>query len=278
VRDGVIESNEDNAMWNYFKSGTITNGLYVAKNYNEDTKQNTGGDTHAAADIICYMNGYNDPRRAVYFVKSTEWADQEYVGLRRGWETFDKNWGFCFCGLGLKSTDPYIWLTASEVAFLRAEGAAGAVLNVVVPEIGEGDLRPHFLAGIQRLLQKNLTVAVLASRGHSHYLNCHIFSSSSVSRRPPHICGFRSLYKILPRTSDEKTVRCSMWFFIKCAGKTNLICASSFIIRAATGFVIRWLSKFYQSNLWFLQRLSDTRPDAGPAHVSFSLGVFQRFK
>ncbi len=124
VRDGVIESNEDNAMWNYFKSGTITNGLYVAKNYNEDTKQNTGGDTHAAADIICYMNGYKDPRRAVYFVKSTEWADQEYVGLRRGWETFNKSWGFYFCGLGVKSTDPYIWLTASEVAFLRAEGVA----------------------------------------------------------------------------------------------------------------------------------------------------------
>ena len=41
------------------------------------------GDTHAAADIICYMNGYNDPRREKYFVKS-EWDGYEYVGMRRG--------------------------------------------------------------------------------------------------------------------------------------------------------------------------------------------------
>lgn len=123
VRDGVIESNADNACWNYFKSGSVVNGLYVAKEYNSDGCI-TGGDTHAAADIICYMNGYNDPRRAAYFVKSEEWADRDYIGLRRGWEVFDKSWGFNFCGLNLKSTDPYIWLTAAEVAFLKAEGAA----------------------------------------------------------------------------------------------------------------------------------------------------------
>lgn len=42
----------------------------------------TGGDTHAAADIICYMNGYNDHRRSKYFVPS-EWTGYEYVGVRR---------------------------------------------------------------------------------------------------------------------------------------------------------------------------------------------------
>lgn len=43
----------------------------------------TGGDTHAAADIICYMNGYKDNRREKFFTKS-EWAGQGYVGMRRG--------------------------------------------------------------------------------------------------------------------------------------------------------------------------------------------------
>ena len=43
----------------------------------------TGGDTHAAADIICYMNGYKDNRREKFFTKS-EWAGQDYVGMRRG--------------------------------------------------------------------------------------------------------------------------------------------------------------------------------------------------
>lgn len=120
VRGGVIESNSDNATWKYFNS--ITNSLYTACMYNNESSK-TGGDSHAAADIICYMNGYNDPRREVYFLKST-FEGIDYVGLRRGWQDFDKDWGFQFSGVGVSASDPLIWMTASEVAFLRAEGAA----------------------------------------------------------------------------------------------------------------------------------------------------------
>lgn len=120
VADGVIESNADNAAWKYFT--TITNPLYTAVNYNSNGSS-TGGDTHAAADIICYMNGYSDPRRAAYFTPSL-WSGIEYVGLRRGWTVFAPSWGFNFSGVNVKASDPLIWMTASEVAFLRAEGAA----------------------------------------------------------------------------------------------------------------------------------------------------------
>ena len=120
VRGGVIESNDGNATWKYFS--TITNPLYTAYMYNSSDSK-TGGDTHAAADIICYMNGYNDNRREAYFSKS-QWEGIDYVGLRRGWEVFDRTWGFNFSGLGLKANDPLIWMNAAEVAFLRAEGAA----------------------------------------------------------------------------------------------------------------------------------------------------------
>lgn len=120
VKGGVIESNADNATWKYFS--TLTNPLYTAVMYNSSGSE-TGGDTHAAADIICYMNGYDDPRREAYFLKST-FDGIDYVGLRRGWETFNKSWGFNFSGVGVKANDPLIWMTASEVAFLRAEGAA----------------------------------------------------------------------------------------------------------------------------------------------------------
>ena len=120
VQGGVIESNADNATWKYFN--TIVNGLYTAVNYNNDNSL-TGGDTHAAADIICYMNGYNDPRREAYFLPS-QFEGIEYVGLRRGWETYHSSWGFNFSGINVKPNDPYIWMTAAEVAFLRAEGAA----------------------------------------------------------------------------------------------------------------------------------------------------------
>ena len=120
IKGGVIESNADNATWKYFS--TLTHPLYTAVMYNSSGSE-TGGDTHAAADIICYMNGYDDPRREAYFLKST-FDGIDYVGLRRGWETFNKSWGFSFSGVGVKANDPLIWMTASEVAFLRAEGAA----------------------------------------------------------------------------------------------------------------------------------------------------------
>ncbi len=120
VAGGVIEQNSDNASWKYFAS--MTNPLYTAVNYNNDGSQ-TGGDTHAAADIICYMNGYSDPRREAYFMPST-FDGIEYIGLRRGWQEFDRTWGFNFSGVNVGPNDPLIWMTASEVAFLRAEGSA----------------------------------------------------------------------------------------------------------------------------------------------------------
>ena len=84
---GVMTSNADNAMLTAF--GEKGNPLYTAINYNSVTAANhpdgkdcqTGGDTHAAADIICYMNGYNDPRRPAYFIPS-EWSGYQYVGMR----------------------------------------------------------------------------------------------------------------------------------------------------------------------------------------------------
>lgn len=127
---GVIEQNADNAAWRYF-AGSVTNPIYTATQYNHVLSHNddkkeclTGGDTHAAADIICYMNGYNDPRREKYFVKS-EWDGYEYVGMRRGISIPDLNTvGHKYSGVNLKPTDPLYWMNAAEVAFLRAEAKA----------------------------------------------------------------------------------------------------------------------------------------------------------
>jgi hypothetical protein len=126
---GVIEDNADNAAWNYF--GTTQNPIYVATRYNQvqasehdGTACATGGDTHAAADIICYMNGYEDPRREKYFVKS-EWTGYDYVGMRRGIVIPDlRTVGHKYSGVNILPTSPLYWMNASEVAFLRAEGQA----------------------------------------------------------------------------------------------------------------------------------------------------------
>lgn len=125
---GVITENADNAAWRYF--GSSTNPIYTAVNYNkvnthEDGKVcETSGDSHAAADIICYMNGYKDPRRAAYFSMS-EWPGTEYVGLRRGIVIPDHSeTGHKYSGVKMSASDPLYWLNAAEVAFLRAEAVA----------------------------------------------------------------------------------------------------------------------------------------------------------
>lgn len=120
---GVFTSNDDNARLTRF--GEKGNPLYVAVKYNEptDPKSVTGGDSHAAADIICYMNGYQDPRRSAYFIES-EWEDVEYVGMRRGIEIPSLNQvGRKYSGINLSVSAPVYWMNAAEVAFLKAEAA-----------------------------------------------------------------------------------------------------------------------------------------------------------
>ncbi|NDV79304.1 RagB/SusD family nutrient uptake outer membrane protein [Dysgonomonas sp. 511] len=127
---GVMETNDDNAAWKYFSS-SIQNPIYVATRYNqvpeadiEEGYTNTGGDTHAAADIICYMNGYGDARREKYFIKSM-WKGYDYVGLRRGIIIPDlTSKGHKYSGVNISTTSPIYWMNAAEVAFLRAEGTA----------------------------------------------------------------------------------------------------------------------------------------------------------
>lgn len=142
---GVIEANADNAAWNYF--GTTQNPLYVATRYNTPDGCLTGGDTHAAADIIMYMNGYNDPRRAAYFIES-EWTDDAdnaipYVGLRHGIVIPANSVTRKYSGVNVKPSDPLGWLNAAEVAFLRAEGAAVHGWNM------GGDAKDFYEEGIR---------------------------------------------------------------------------------------------------------------------------------
>lgn len=121
---GVLASNDDNAMLPSTYFGDKGNPLLAAIKYNEADGSVTGGDSHAAADIICYMNGYNDPRRAKYFVKS-EWEDIDYVGQRRGIEIPPLNTtGRKYSGILLENSSPVYWMNAAEVAFLKAEAKA----------------------------------------------------------------------------------------------------------------------------------------------------------
>lgn len=112
---GVITSNDGNAM---FRSlGPEGNPIaFTTRGW---------GDSAAAADIVCYMNGYNDPRRSAYFTTST-WPGYTYVGLRRGINPIPDKTSVSarYSFPNVPNDAPLQWMNAAEVAFLRAEGVA----------------------------------------------------------------------------------------------------------------------------------------------------------
>ncbi|MDE6324183.1 MAG: SusD/RagB family nutrient-binding outer membrane lipoprotein, partial [Paramuribaculum sp.] len=135
---GVIETNDENATWKNYE--TSTNAMRTAIMYNAH-------DTRPSAEIACYLNGYNDPRISHFLTESgtpdtpslngKPYKDEDgnwmtspsgtslqYVGIRRGWQTFNTSWSVNFSDVNLPGNTPALWLNASEVAFLRAEGVA----------------------------------------------------------------------------------------------------------------------------------------------------------
>lgn len=112
IAGGVIETNADNAAMHAAENRTAL--IY-----------NDWKDSRAGADILCYMNGYEDPRLEKMFLKNTL-SDQEdkqvYAGVRIG--TFvesAENYQKGYSNLIVTSSTPYLWMNAAEVAFLRAE-------------------------------------------------------------------------------------------------------------------------------------------------------------
>lgn len=125
---GVIETNDQNATWKNY--ATTTNSMRTAIMYNDQ-------DSRPSAEIACYLNGYNDPR-APYYLTESAYKDEDtgawqttptgttmqYIGIRRGWASFSTTWSVNFSGINLPGNTPALWQNASEVCFLRAEGAA----------------------------------------------------------------------------------------------------------------------------------------------------------
>lgn len=127
-KGGVLTDNTDNAQLPSTAFGKDGNPLLVSFRYNTPTHEDktvcpTGGDSHAAADIICYMNGYNDPRREKYFTPA---SDGTYVGMISGPQNSSRAPGdyISFSKIRVNGNfDAQPVMYAAEAAFLRAEGA-----------------------------------------------------------------------------------------------------------------------------------------------------------
>ena len=113
---GVIEDNSGNAMYTGF--GKDGNPFYVCF----FSYKSGAGDHRVAADIASFMNGYADPRRASYFNESA-FAAGGYAGLRNGIQIPDDERINNFSRYNVTASTSLMWMNASEVAVLRAEGA-----------------------------------------------------------------------------------------------------------------------------------------------------------
>lgn len=113
---GVITSNASNAQLTLASTNPFEVIMYE---YN-------GGDSRVGADIITYMNGYKDPRRAAMFTESSFTKNgvvNGYYGLRSGIAIPDGTVAHAYSNYKVATDTKLMWMNAAEVAFLCAEGA-----------------------------------------------------------------------------------------------------------------------------------------------------------
>jgi hypothetical protein len=114
---GVISAPNERAALQHSNNLVYYHPLYeIAYSFN-------AGEARMSASMDAYLNGYADPRRAVYFTKAD---DGNYHGVRQGivTTTWTPYTGTKISNLNMNtSTTPLVWMTAAESYFLRAEGA-----------------------------------------------------------------------------------------------------------------------------------------------------------
>lgn len=111
VAGGVITANADNATISY-----VPNGLYKTSV--------EWGDSRACADLESYMTGYGDPRLTQYFNAPATTGDRPVIGCRAGAKIGNKDVADAlYSSAKVSQNTRGVWMTASEMAFCRAEGA-----------------------------------------------------------------------------------------------------------------------------------------------------------
>ncbi|WBL26180.1 SusD/RagB family nutrient-binding outer membrane lipoprotein [Zunongwangia sp. HGR-M22] len=114
ISNGVMESNDDSAIFNYLDSPPNTNPLW------EDLVQSGRSDYVTANTIVDYMNNLEDPRRSVYFDDN---LNGEYTGGIYGASNSYSN--YTHIGSEFREpTHPGILMDYAEVEFLLTEAAA----------------------------------------------------------------------------------------------------------------------------------------------------------
>ena len=117
VQDGVITSNDDNCAIAYTPNGQYKTSV-------------EWGDSRACADLESFLTGYNDPRLTKFFTP-VEGGIRPVIGCRAAAKIGNKTTaGKAYSAANIKIDSKGVWLTASEMAFCRAEGALAGWSNM----------------------------------------------------------------------------------------------------------------------------------------------------
>lgn len=138
---GVMTASTDITSLKHSADLTYHHPIYeINKNMND-------GDTQMGASMDSYLNGYGDPRLAVYFSPA---SDGGYHGVRNGihtttWDAYRNSSGLVSAPAADASNTEIVWMTASEVYFLRAEGALrNWAMNGSAQDLYEQGVRTSF--------------------------------------------------------------------------------------------------------------------------------------
>ncbi len=118
VQDGVITSNDENCAIAYTPNGQYKTSV-------------EWGDSRACADLESYLTGYQDPRLTKFFKPTEEAGNRPIIGCRAAAKIGNKTTaGKAYSAANIKQDSKGVWLTASEMAFCRAEGALAGWNNM----------------------------------------------------------------------------------------------------------------------------------------------------
>jgi len=108
IAAGVIETNADNA----FMHASENRAALIYNGWN---------DHRVAADILSYMNGYEDPRREKMFTSVGTGDEKVFAGVRVGCVVDRERFIPAYSNLLISTDTPYLWMNAAETTFLRSE-------------------------------------------------------------------------------------------------------------------------------------------------------------
>ncbi|MDO4228963.1 MAG: SusD/RagB family nutrient-binding outer membrane lipoprotein [Capnocytophaga sp.] len=138
ISGGLMETNDHTAKLETNGTFRFFNSIYTLRTYTE---------ANAGANLLSYLEGYNDARKEVYFTKGNYNGTDGYYGVRMGVRKPKADYEN-YSELNIVEATPTYWFKASEVQFLLAEAR---LFNL----ISTGTAEEYYNKGIELSFSEN---------------------------------------------------------------------------------------------------------------------------